>query len=182
MKETRVAYRYAKSLVDLAAEMGVLDQANNDMKFIDSVCTENRALVVAMKNPVVGTDKKEGIIRSLFGGRISEFTLSLLVLLIKKHRGPVLFEVTVEFQRLYREIKGIKQVEVITTLPLSDDQRDGFRSILSNKSRSIELIEKTDESIIGGFVLKMDDLQVDESIRTKLSRIKNKFSEQVINY
>ena len=54
--------------------------------------------------------------------------------------------------------------------------------MLASKAPAMELIEKLDNSILGGFVLKMDDLQIDESIQTKLTKIKNKFKEQVINY
>jgi len=182
MKETRVAYRYAKSLVSLAAEEGVLDQVNKDMAFIESVCNQNHALVVALKNPVIHTDKKEAILKSLFGSRVSTFTMALLKLITKKHRGPIVFEIAVEFQKQYRENKGIKLVEITTTLALTDDQKNNFRSMLASKAPNMELIEKLDNSILGGFVLKMDDLQIDESIQTKLTKIKNKFKEQVINY
>ncbi|MBC7449943.1 MAG: ATP synthase F1 subunit delta [Cytophagales bacterium] len=182
MKETRVAYRYAKSLVDLAAEKGLLDQVNADMTFIERVCVQNRTLVLAMKNPIIHVDKKEAILQSIFGGRVNEFTMSLLKLLTKKHRENVVFEIAMEFQRQYREKMGIKLVEVTTTVPLTDDQRTNFRKILASKASSIELIEKLDSSIIGGFILKMDDEQVDESVRAKLNTLKNKFTDQFINY
>lgn len=182
MKETRVAYRYAKSLGDLAAEKGLLEQVNKDMAFIERICTENRALVLAMKNPIIHIDKKEAILQSLFGGRVNEFTLSLLKLLTEKHREAIVFEISKEFQKQYRERMGVKLVEVTTTVPLTDEQRSNFRKILASKAKSIELIEKLDTSIIGGFVLKMDDQQVDESVRTKLSTLKNKFTDQFINY
>lgn len=182
MKETRVAYRYAKSLVDLAAEKGVLDQANSDMKGIESVFKQNHELLAVMRNPIIQGEKKAGILRALFESKVSPFTMSLLALLTKKHRENVVFEISSEFQKQYREKLGIKIVEVTTTHPINDEQRANFKTILSSKASKVELIEKIDESILGGFVLRMDDLQVDETVRTKLHSIKNKFTQQVINY
>jgi len=182
MKETRVAYRYAKSLVDLAAEKGVLDQVNSDMQGIESVFKQNHELASVMKNPIVQGDKKSAILKALFENKVNGFTMSLLTLLTKKHREALVFEISSEFQKQYREKMGIKLVEVTTTQPITDDQRANFKSILSSKAKTVELIEKIDESILGGFVLRMDDQQIDESVRAKLHTIKNKFTEQVINY
>jgi F-type H+-transporting ATPase subunit delta len=182
MKETRVAYRYAKSLVDLAAEKGVLDQVNSDMQGIESVFKQNHELASVMKNPIVQGDKKSAILKALFESKVNAFTMSLLTLLTKKHREALVFEISSEFQKQYREKMGIKLVEVTTTQPITDDQRANFKSILSSKAKTVELIEKIDESILGGFVLRMDDQQIDESVRAKLHTIKNKFTEQVINY
>ena len=182
MKETRVASRYAKSLIGLAAENGLLDQVNNDMAGIESVFKQNHQLVAVMKNPIVHGDKKQAILQALFNGKVNAFTLSLLALLTKKHRESVVFEVSTEFQRQYREAMGIKIVEVITTQPITDDQRANFKSILASKAKKIELVERIDETILGGFVLRMDDEQIDESVVAKLNKIKNKFTEQVINY
>ncbi|ABG57474.1 ATP synthase F1 subunit delta [Cytophaga hutchinsonii] len=182
MKETRVAYRYAKSLIDLAAENGVLDRVNADMAGIESVFKQNHQLVAVMKNPIVQGDKKHAILEALFGGKVDNFTMSLLSLLTKKHREAVVFEISSEFQRQYREKMGIKIVEVTTTQPITEDQRANFKAIMASKASKVELIEKIDEKILGGFVLKMDDQQIDESVIAKLNKIKNKFTEQVINY
>lgn len=182
MKETRVAYRYAKSLIDLAAENGVLDQVNADMAGLVTVFKQNSQLAAVMKNPIVQGDKKQAILEALFKGKVNTFTMSLLSLLTKKHRESVVFEIATEFQKLYREKMGIKVVEVTTTQPISDDQRANFKRIMASKASKVELIEKIDEKILGGFVLKMDDQQIDESVAAKLNKIKNKFTEQVINY
>jgi F-type H+-transporting ATPase subunit delta len=182
MKETRVAYRYAKSLVDLAAENGVLDQVNTDMKGIESVFKQNHELATIMKNPIVQGDKKAAILTSIFQNKVNAFTMSLMDLLVRKHRENIMFEIASEFQKQYREIKGIKIVEVTTTHAINDEQRTNFKTIMASKANKVELVEKIDEAILGGFVLRMDDQQVDESVRTKLHTIKNKFTEQVINY
>ena len=182
MKETRVAYRYAKSLVDLAAEKGVLDQVNNDMSGIESVFRQNHDLLLVMKNPIIQNEKKAAILRALFESKVSPFTMSLLTLLTRKNRENIVFEISTEFQSQYREKLGIKIVEVTTTQPINDEQRANFKTMISSKAKKVVLIEKIDESILGGFILKMDDLQVDETVRTKLHTIKNKFTQQVINY
>ena len=59
MKETRVAQRYAKSLISLAEERQVLERVKEDMVIIKSVCEENRDFNNMLKSPVVKTEKKD---------------------------------------------------------------------------------------------------------------------------
>jgi F-type H+-transporting ATPase subunit delta len=47
---------------------------------------------------------------------------------------------------------------------------------LSDKTQ-VEVVQKVDSSLIGGFVLNVGDKQIDASIKTKLKTLKVKFSE-----
>jgi len=65
-----VASRYAKSLIDLAVETKQLEEVRNDMRLIAQVCKENREFVILLESPVVKTDKKMAIFKSIFEGKI----------------------------------------------------------------------------------------------------------------
>ena len=58
MKETRVALRYAKSLISLALERQILEQIKDDMQTVKSVYDENREFRNMLKSPIVKSDKK----------------------------------------------------------------------------------------------------------------------------
>ena len=72
MKETRVAMRYAKSLISLAEERQVLEQVKEDMVIIKSVCEENQDFNNMLKSPVVKTDKKSAILKEIFAKELSQ--------------------------------------------------------------------------------------------------------------
>ena len=75
-------------------------------------------------------------------------------------------------------MKSILSGTVTTSFPINDELRDQFKGIVSKAyGKEIELAEKVDKEIIGGFILKVGDRQIDESIKSKLQRLKNKFKD-----
>jgi len=63
MAETKVARRYAKSLLDLGVERNVVDQVYNDMLYVHSAIRGSRELAQFFKSPVINTDKKENVLK-----------------------------------------------------------------------------------------------------------------------
>lgn len=178
MSELRIASRYAKSLLDLSDEQGALEEVNKDMLLLSKMASENRDLVLMLKSPVVSHDKKLAILNSVFGGKVHELTLAIFRILAKKHREEYLVAIAVEFHHQYNLRKGIEEATVTTTFPLDAALQKEFESIVARISgKKVELTQKVDESIIGGFVLKIGDRQIDDSLSSKLSALKLKFSK-----
>ena len=89
-----------------------------------------------------------------------------------------MYEIAKEFATQYREMKGILSGSVTTPFQINDDLRNQFKAIVSKAyGKDIELQEKVDKNIIGGFILKVGDSQIDESVKNKLQRLKNKFKD-----
>lgn len=178
MSEIRVASRYATSLLSLAEEKGVLDQVEKDMSYFLSVCDASHELVVVLKNPIIPHSKKKQILATIFTGKVNEITLSLFNLVTLKNREEALPAIAREFKSLYRVKKGIELAEVTTTYVLSEEQRVQFISLVASKSgKKVELIEKVNPNILGGYILKIGDKMIDESIQNKLTRLKSKLTD-----
>jgi F-type H+-transporting ATPase subunit delta len=178
MHESRVARPYAKSLLELAEEKGKLEEVNNDMSLFVDVAKANSQFQAMLKNPIISNDKKQAVLNTIFKGRVNDMTLAMFRIISRKNREAFLFEIAKEFKDQYKTFRGISTAEVTTTYPLSQDQKATFISMVAKtEGKKIELQEKIDESIIGGFILKVGDLQVDESIKTKLYRLKSKFKD-----
>jgi F-type H+-transporting ATPase subunit delta len=178
MHESRVASRYAKSLLDLAKEKGVLEQVEKDMEFFYKICLENPSLVRILKNPIISHDKKRSILEKLLKGKVNEMTLSMFQIISRKNREAYLFYIAKDFLRQYRDYKGIEEAEVTTTFPLTDAQRTSFINLVAGATgKKVELKEKINQDIIGGFVLKIGDRQVDESVKSKLQKLRTKFKD-----
>ena len=178
MSEYRIASRYAKSLLDLADEKGVLEDVNKDMLMFSGLASENRDLVLMLKSPVVAHDKKLAVLNKVFTGKVNELTLAIFQILTKKHREAYLPAIATEFHHQYNVRKGIEEATVTTTFALDAALRKEFEGIVAKISgKKVELTEKVDENIIGGFVLKIGDRQIDDSLSSKLSALKLKFSQ-----
>ena len=172
-----VAFRYAKSLIGLASERGVLETVQTDMKFFTEICHQNRDFVLALQSPVVKHQKKLDILKALFENKVSATSFSIFDIITKKNREAVLPAVAEEFQRQYAELKGIQKAFVTTVTPLTDDQRKAFtKTITDATGKTVELVESLDETLIGGYVIRVGDRQIDTSIKNKLNDLKLKFA------
>lgn len=168
-----VATRYAKSLLDLAIEKGQLDQVNNDMVLVDEVCKSNRDLVLMLKSPIINTDKKQIVLKEVFSGKISDMTLQFMNLMTDKRRENIIEEISAAFKSQYKAYKQITSAVVISAIPLDADAKARITAIVKAESKGeIEITEKIDPTLIGGFVLTVGDKQIDESVVRKFSDIK----------
>jgi F-type H+-transporting ATPase subunit delta len=179
MAHSRVASRYVKSLLSLAEEQKVLDQVHADMQLLDSVCKSSRDFSLMLKSPIIRHDKKRDILEAIFKNKVHKITMAIIDILTKKNREPLLPEIAAEFHQAYNVYKGIQKATITTTVAMDNATRAEIEAIvkkLSDKTQ-VEVEQKVDSSLIGGFVLNVGDKQIDASIKAKLKTLQVKFSE-----
>jgi len=153
MSVFKVASRYAKSLIDLAQEHQNLDAVKADMSDVVAVIKSNTELQAVLNNPIIKTDKKLAILKALFQDKVKPEILEFFNIMGRKGRAELVYATALEFIREYNEVKGIVNAEVI-------------------------LANKVDKSLIGGFVVKVGDKQIDASIQGKLNKLERHFESQ----
>lgn len=173
MSELIVANRYAKSLLDLAVEKKAVEDVYKDMlDFVES-CDASQELVLAMKSPIIKHTDKLAILTKLFKKTFNPISFSIFEIITKKNRESFLPAIAKQFVNLYSEHKGIQKAEVISSTALTADQKKNFTEIVKKHTgKEVELIEKVDSSLIGGYILRVGDKQIDDSIRRKLNDLK----------
>lgn len=178
MSEQRAASRYAKSILDLAQERGNLPQVKEDMDLFAKTLEQNRDLRLLLRNPIVKHDKKLAILRAIFGGKVSEVTEKFFTIITQHNRESALEWVATEFQSQYERLRGIQVAQVTTAQPLTPALREEVTELVRHQSglQSITLTEKVDESLIGGFVLRIGDQQIDDSVRNRLRKLRGEFT------
>jgi F-type H+-transporting ATPase subunit delta len=179
MSEFRVSSRYAKSLLELSIEKNVLEPVQKDMLLLSSVIASNSDFAQVLKSPIIKSDKKSKVLKAIFGGKSQEMTLAFYDILARKNRADLLIDIAREFQKQYNQYKGIQVAEVTTTFPLTDDLRKQFTASVKEISgkEHVQLVEKVDANIIGGFILKINDRQLDQSLSSKLRNLRLQFSQ-----
>ena len=178
MEGTRVAARYAKSFIELATEQGVVEQAYADMKQIAEVCKSNHDFVTFLKSPIIKTDKKQAVLKEVFAGKLNKVTDAFVRLITDKRREIYLEEIAHQFINQYKEKKKILTAVVTTANGIDEATRKKVMEIVKGSGKSeVVLEEKIDKNLIGGFVLRVGDKQIDASIARKLSLLKRSFNE-----
>jgi F-type H+-transporting ATPase subunit delta len=182
MKGTRAAARYAKSLLDLALEKGELTKVHTDVKLILHTIKENRDLAAMLKSPVIKTDKKKAVLEAVFSKSISPVTNSFLQLLATQKREEFLELVGEEFIRKYKKHNNILTAIITTASGLDDEMRKKIYELVKKQLNSeVELVEKVNKNLIGGFILRVGDKQNDTSILGKIRLLERTFKENTLN-
>ncbi|WP_373521415.1 ATP synthase F1 subunit delta [Aquiflexum sp.] len=180
MSDFKVASRYAKALLELSVEKNQLEEVIGDVNRLLSIALENRDFVLMLESPIVSTDKKLNILKALFEKTANKITITFFEIVTRKNRSAVLLATAKEFQRQYNLHMGIQVAEVTTTLPLNEGLKKSFVEIVKEISglEKVELVEKINKDIIGGFVLKVNDKLLDDSISGKLRTLRLRFAQR----
>ena len=178
MKESLAGNRYAKSLIALSIEKEELDAIYNDMKLISDTVSNSKDLEILLKSPVVKTDKKQEILTAIFGKSTTQLTKQFLLLISSRNREALIGDIANAFVRQYKIIKKIIVTEVTSAVKLDTAQKKKILQLLNtDESSSVEIIEKINPDIIGGFIVRVDDKQIDASISRKLDDLRQNFSK-----
>jgi F-type H+-transporting ATPase subunit delta len=184
MLNSRLANRYAKSLLGLAKERDQVEEVYKDMQYLLSISKVNKEFVVVLKSPVISPDKKRAILSAVTNNNISPLTDSFIGLLLKKGREMNLPEIATALIEQYKEFREIYSVKLTTATPISEEVKQAIIDKVKSQSnmKNIELTAEVDEKLIGGFVLQVGDKLVDASIIYDLNTIKKQFSNNDFIY
>jgi len=180
MSELTVAARYAKALIDLAAEQNLVEVAKDDMDLIHHTLRVNPELKAVLANPIVSHFKKVKILDEVFTGKVNNLTLMFFKLVVNKSRGDVLYATAFEYVEMYDRLNHITKATVVSATPLSEENKQKMiADIQAAIGGTIKLDTKVDPWLIGGFVLTVGDRQGDTSIANDLRKIKKEFAVRV---
>lgn len=178
MSVGRIAVRYAKPILELAEEKKILDAVKADMESFKAVCDESKDFSLMLKSPIIPHLRKADILKKVFSGKVNALTLEAFDIITRKSRESLLEEIAEEFLHLYNVKKGLAEVSVTTSIELDADMRKAFEKLAKDiTGKEPVLKEKVDPNIVGGYILKVGDRQIDDSVTGQLKELKLKFSK-----
>ena len=172
MKSTKAASRYAKALLEIAIEHKKVDSILGDMNFLSQVSTESKDFEIMVSSPLVKSDKKIKIFEVIFE-QFEKETMSFIRLITNNNRENILPEIAMSFDTLVKEHRGIVPITIVTATKLDSATKEAILAkIRATVKGELEVIEELDESLIGGFLVKMGDIQVDATISNQFNNLK----------
>lgn len=174
MANQRLSSRYANSLLQLAQESNSLNDIFSDVKLINDSIVGSEELSSMLNSPIINSTIKNTILEKIFGGKVKTLTSKFLKLLLSKGREAYLQEITTTFIKEYNRINKIANVTLVTAIPATDKIVKEVTSFLtkSEKYSKVSITQEVDSKILGGFILKMGDQLLDNSISRKLQVIR----------
>ena len=180
MQKIRAAKRYAKALLEYAIEKQQVDIVFQEMTILLKVMNENIEFQRLLLSPIVKSKVKRNVLLQLFPDK-SDLVRQLIEVLVRNKRLSLTKAIAKSYLTLYHEYKEKQIAQVTTAEPLSENLKEQVLSKIKELTgnNNIELKNKIDPSIIGGFILRVGDLQYNASISHKFSAIGRNFKEKL---
>jgi F-type H+-transporting ATPase subunit delta len=164
MKGSKVAARYAQALLEITEEQQKTDAALSNMRDLSVTAGDNREFELFLKNPIIKSDKKIAILEKVFT-HFDEVSLSFIRLITKNGREALLPAIAHEFDARVKSVRGIVPITLTSAVALDASVKDSIVKKLSAQVEGkLEIEEKLDDKLIGGFMVRMGDVQIDASI------------------
>ena len=164
---------YAEAFLQVSKELNQTEEIVSQSKEILSIMKDSPELDKALSSPILEKDSKKRIIVQVFSDKINQSLLNLLKLLADRQRIGILVPILERFLELYRENSNIALATVTSAIELSEEQK----ALLSQKisiiagTEKLELVTKTDPSLIGGFVASVGSKVIDASLASQIRKL-----------
>ena len=169
------ARRYAKAVFEIAIERQELDKWQSDLEKI-AILGQDTAVVALLENPKLRFDDKAKLLVGVLGD-ISPLALNLVYLLVARGRLNMAADIAAHYQQMLDSYRGIERADVITAIPLDDEDKLRLEARLGTMVDKKVVIEKeVDVNLLGGIVARMGGKLLDGSVRSKLAALKKEIS------
>jgi F-type H+-transporting ATPase subunit delta len=179
MSVITIARRYAEALADVAIERNQVEQIDAEVRAFADMLEANRELHDVFASPVIPmTDKRRVLDALVDRARPSTITANLLRTMLSHYRLHHLAEVYRQFQREINKRKGLVVAEVTVAGGVGPSEQQKLATTFERLTgKRVELKFKTDPSLIGGMVTRIESVVYDGSVRTQLQEIKERLKQ-----
>lgn len=176
-----VAERYAQALFDLALEHDKLETFLDQLQAVENVFESSSAFRHLLLHPGIERTERRSALRDLaeeWG--LEEMIRNFLFILLDNERVQKLEEIERAYRELVDEHQGNVRATVTSAVELDDDQRDAIRDVLSDATGKDVILEtELDESLIGGAVTRLGDMEFDGSVKNHLEQLRERILREV---
>lgn len=176
---SRVTKRYAKALFEAAQESKQIDRIEKDLIYVKEIIEKSNDFSIFLKSPVIQSAEKRKIFAQLFERKLQKLSFEFLNLSLDKGREIMLPAIILNFLRLIDDSRGVLRGELVTAHRFSETQIQSLKKRLDRiTGKKVMLVEQVDPSLIGGFVVRLDDTVIDTSIKNQLLKMREHMISQ----
>ena len=176
MDNGKISVRYARALFHLAQEQGCEDAVYDGLTRF----AHNYVLAIAQFNevladPIVAQEEKVRLMEMAVGEPIHDCLKHFITFVAEQKREDKMFLIALKYMEMYRTKHGILSTHVTTATELSEASYDKIKAFIKQTfDADAEMDVKIDPSLIGGFILDIENTRMDASIVGQLNALKQK--------
>ena len=169
-----ISNRYAKALFLLAKKENVLQEISRESQSVIDFFSNQKMAMMLLKNPVVSKEKKINIFQKSFQGQLSNLMQSFIKLIIDKGRYRDLLSILDQYIEIYKKEMNIISLELVTTKKINDSLKQKINNKLGAQE-NVVFKETIDPKVLGGILIRLNDLQFDATVKNKLNNVRKTF-------
>ncbi len=174
MSQSQITVRYAKALLALAKEQDILSEIRKNATTLRNLINTTPELKDFFEIPIIKPSLKIEIINKSFKDAFHPMMLSFLKLIVKNNREHFLPLILLAFEDLFKKDNKIKSVMLTTPKPVNNKTRTLIKNYITKEfDVKIELAERVNDKLIGGFILRIEDQQINASVLNHLNKIRD---------
>lgn len=169
---SQAANRYAKALFELAKEAGV-EVVEKDLLALQALVGSNEALGLLMETPLISREKKEKVLSAILEkAGAQEISRRFVACLARNNRLPIIHAIIHAFVEKVMLHKNEVVAEVTSAAPLQSDSLVAISDTLTEAlGKKVKLNVKVERKLLGGLVIKVGSVMLDNSLKSKLDRL-----------
>lgn len=171
---SRISRRYAKALLSIGQEGGQYEQYGDNLQEFAEFCAANEEFLDVMANRIFPVaDRRKVLDAVLEKSSFSDLLKDFLRLLLEKERIGAIDDVSRYYRKFTDDLSNITRARITTAKPLKQEAHDNLIAVLEKlTSKKVKTAVNTDETLIGGLVVKIGDTVLDGSVKAQLEGLK----------
>jgi len=169
---TKIAQPYAEAFLDLVSK-GSLEETIHDLTYISTSLKTSEDLKKALHNPLLNSQTKKNIIKSIFSEKVDNKTLRFLLVLCDRNRISYLDSIMNIAIELAYKASSIEIIKVTASTQLTPSQQDSLSAKLKKMTgaQEIKLSIALDPNLIAGFIIQIKSKIIDTSVQGQLKQL-----------
>lgn len=171
--------RYSRSLADIAFEANLEDAISGDLRTFAEIFRLVPDLIEVFHAPAIPRETKERLLAKLMAEYpVQPITSNFLRVLLQHSRFRFFQQIADGYSKAVNERKGIVSARVTSAVPVSPANLAALEAKLSGiTGKRVQIEPQTDATLLGGVVVQVGSTIFDGSIRTQLSEMKRRLTE-----
>jgi F-type H+-transporting ATPase subunit delta len=167
-----ISNRYAKAIFQYAAEHKQENRLREELKLLTEQFLAVPVLRKVLDDPTVSPAEKIEVLTTAAGTEVSDTYRQVIRLIVKNRRTHYLQSIALMYDKVYRKAKNRIILKLITTEPANDETKNKLVDLIRKNDEQVDFVAKTDEDIIGGFILEIEDFRLDASMKNQLNQLR----------
>ncbi len=176
MDNGRISVRYARALFQTAQEQGCEAEVYDGLtRFAHNYLLAIAQFNEVLADPIVAREEKVKLLEMAVGEPMHDTLKQFIAFVADQKREDKMFLIAMKYMEMYREKHHILSTQVTTATQLPEETYDKIKAFVKQTfDADAELDVHIDPSLIGGFILDIENSRMDASVVGQLNALKNK--------